>query len=53
MIKTNIIVTGVDIGKFNDYMLKVNVPCKKCQGLVKVGVYEKIAFCPLCNSKWA
>jgi hypothetical protein len=50
--KPNILITGVDIGKFNSYMYKVNVPCKKCHNLVKVGVEEKISICPFCNTEW-
>lgn len=44
--------TGVDIGKFNSYMYKVSVPCKKCHNLVRVGIEEKINICPFCNSDW-
>ena len=44
---------GVNLGKFNgQYMAKVNVPCKKCNSLVKAGINEKIMTCPVCNSKW-
>jgi hypothetical protein len=44
---------GVKIlAKFSQYIGKVNVPCIKCHGIVKMGIFEKIDICPLCHNKW-
>ncbi|MEM5809593.1 MAG: hypothetical protein QW156_01710 [Candidatus Aenigmatarchaeota archaeon] len=40
------------MGNITLYMNKVNVPCKKCNNLVKVGINEKLTICPICNAEW-
>lgn len=43
---------GDSLGKFTSYIGKVNVPCKRCHNLVKVGINERLLICPVCNTKW-
>ena len=45
-------ILGDALGKISPYVGKVNVPCKKCHGLVRVGISEKLMVCPICSSKW-
>jgi Zn finger protein HypA/HybF involved in hydrogenase expression len=48
------LIQGVKIlAKFSQYLGKVNVPCRKCNTMVKAGVFEKIATCPNCHTKWS
>jgi len=50
-----IFLQGVKIlmAKFSNYIGKVNAPCKKCNSMVKVGIFEKMDTCPNCHAKWA
>lgn len=40
------------MAKFSQYIGKVNVPCKKCNSMVKAGIFEKLDTCPNCHTKW-
>jgi Zn finger protein HypA/HybF involved in hydrogenase expression len=52
-LKTIYYITGVDLGKIiNQYSYKVNVPCENCHSLIRLGIDEKISFCPVCHSPW-
>jgi len=45
--------SGVDLGKIiNQYSYKVYVPCENCHSLIRLGIDEKIDFCPVCHAPW-